>query len=147
MSIVQQMAAAQHIYDTYVRPNNCPIEINVDEKACKSIQVCLEKRQAQTCFTLAQQAVYKLLEGSFTRFLESHTWAILVRETKNHNASIYPPHLVRLVVQLLRHNLERGTGCCSLTLSPTLRCHHPGQPCGARMMLERQSSANSACCS
>lgn len=107
MSLVQQMATAQHIYDTYVRPNNCPLEINVDEKARKSIQLALEKRQVQTCFSLAKTAIYKLLEGCFTRFLESDTWAILTRECSNEHATTYPPHLMQTIVQLLRDNLEK----------------------------------------
>ncbi|KAF7727144.1 hypothetical protein EC973_008005 [Apophysomyces ossiformis] len=78
-SLVQQMATAQHIYNTYLTRNS-HLEVNLDDKVRRMVTDALQKKQVDTCFESAKRAVYNLLETSFLRFLQTKTFERMVDE-------------------------------------------------------------------
>lgn len=75
----QQLATAQHIFNTYLTRNSY-FEVNLDDKVRRSVTQSLEKKDAKTCFDSAKRAVYSLLESSYVRFQNTATFQDMVDE-------------------------------------------------------------------
>ncbi|ORZ18933.1 RGS domain-containing protein [Absidia repens] len=73
VSVAQQLAAAEHIHDTYLA-RNCQFEVNLDDKVRSSVTSALEARNADHCFQTAKREVYLLLESSFMQFMRTDIW-------------------------------------------------------------------------
>ncbi|KAI8147746.1 RGS domain-containing protein [Fennellomyces sp. T-0311] len=73
VSEIQQLATAQHIYNTYLTRNS-HFEVNLDDKVRRQVKAALEERQTNGCFGAAKRAVYSLLESSFMRFCQTDTF-------------------------------------------------------------------------
>ena len=78
-SLSQQLATAQHIFNTYLTRNSY-FEVNLDDKVRRTVTECLEKKSAKTCFDSAKRAVYALLETSYMRFQHTSTFESMVQE-------------------------------------------------------------------
>ena len=80
LTSVQQMATAQHIYETYLSPNS-HFEVNMDEQIRNDVAQSLrDKKHLSNCFDPAKGAVYALLESSFMRFIDSSIWQEMVEQ-------------------------------------------------------------------
>ncbi|KAI8139308.1 hypothetical protein BJV82DRAFT_627952 [Fennellomyces sp. T-0311] len=77
LTSVQQLATAQHIYDTYLSPNS-HFEVNIDERIRRAVLTALQQKRPEHCFDPAKAAVYALLESSFMRFIDSAIWNDMV---------------------------------------------------------------------
>ncbi|KAG2206016.1 hypothetical protein INT47_005334 [Mucor saturninus] len=78
-SLGQQLATAQHIFNTYLTRNSY-FEVNLDDKVRRSVTESLDKKDAKSCFDGAKRAVYSLLESSFVRFQNTETFQDMVDE-------------------------------------------------------------------
>ncbi|KAG0743560.1 hypothetical protein G6F57_005354 [Rhizopus arrhizus] len=74
----QQIATAQHIYNTYIAKNSY-FEVNLDDKVCREVTLALEQKDVK-CFDTAKRAVYSLLESSYIRFRTSDTFDLMAKE-------------------------------------------------------------------
>lgn len=75
----QQLATAQHIFNTYLTRNSY-FEVNLDDKVRRTVTQSLEKKNAKTCFESAKRAVYSLLESSYMRFQNTDTFQDMVKQ-------------------------------------------------------------------
>lgn len=78
-SLGQQLATAQHIFNTYLTRNSY-FEVNLDDKVRRTVTQSLEKKNAKTCFESAKRAVYSLLESSYMRFQNTDTFQDMVKQ-------------------------------------------------------------------
>ncbi|KAK4516036.1 uncharacterized protein ATC70_010997 [Mucor velutinosus] len=78
-SLGQQLATAQHIFNTYLTRNSY-FEVNLDDKVRRTVTQSLEKKNAKTCFEFAKRAVYSLLESSYMRFQNTDTFQDMVKQ-------------------------------------------------------------------
>lgn len=78
-SLAQQLATAQHIYNTYLTRNSY-FEVNLDDKVRRTVTQALEEKNAKSCFDAAKRAVYSLLESSYMRFQNTDTFQSMVNE-------------------------------------------------------------------
>lgn len=83
-TLSQQLATAQHIYNTYLTRNSY-FEVNLDDKVRKTVTEALEKKSALKCFDAAKRAVYTLLETSYMRFQSTTTFQAMVDECGKFN--------------------------------------------------------------
>jgi hypothetical protein len=77
-SLGQQLATAQHIFNTYLSTNSY-FEVNLDDKVRRTVTQALEKKNAKTCFDAAKRAVYSLLESSYMRFQNTEAFEDMVK--------------------------------------------------------------------
>jgi hypothetical protein len=73
----QQLATAQHIYETYLTRNS-HFEVNLDDKVIRTVTTAIQDEQLNGCFVSAKRAVFALLDGSFHRFMNGPTWDAMV---------------------------------------------------------------------
>jgi hypothetical protein len=78
-SLGQQLATAQHIFNTYLTRNSY-FEVNLDDKVRRTVTEALDNKNAKTCFDGAKRAVYSLLESSYMRFQNTSTFQDMVNE-------------------------------------------------------------------
>ncbi|KAI8366039.1 RGS domain-containing protein [Radiomyces spectabilis] len=105
VSVLQQLATAQHIYNTYLTRNS-HFEVNLDDNVRSDIVQALSERRVQGCFDTAKRAVYLLLENSFMQFIHTNTWQHMAEncgESKTH----YHRDTRHAAVQQLIMYLER----------------------------------------
>ncbi|KAI9251393.1 RGS domain-containing protein [Phascolomyces articulosus] len=76
-SIVQQLATAQHIHNTYLTRNS-HFEVNLDDKVRRHVTNALKENKVEGLFDNAKRAVYSLLESSFMRFCQTETFSSMV---------------------------------------------------------------------
>ncbi|KAI8393364.1 RGS domain-containing protein [Radiomyces spectabilis] len=77
-SIVQQLATAQHIYNTYLTSKSF-FEVNLDDKVRRDVTGALQRKDLDGCFNSAKRAVYTLLESSYMRFLSTDSFQQMVK--------------------------------------------------------------------
>ncbi|KAI9478763.1 MAG: RGS domain-containing protein [Benjaminiella poitrasii] len=77
-SIGQQIATAQHIFNTYLTRNSY-FEVNLDDKVRKTVTQALDKKDVKNCFNSAKRAVYSLLESSYIKFRNTDTFQEMIR--------------------------------------------------------------------
>lgn len=77
VSLVQQLATAQHIYNTYLSRAS-HFEVNLDDKVRRQVTAAIQEKRVEGCFTSAKRAVYSLLESSFMRFVTTDTFQRMV---------------------------------------------------------------------
>ncbi|CAJ0634087.1 739_t:CDS:2 [Entrophospora sp. SA101] len=82
----QQLVMAQQIFDTYLTRNS-QFEVNIDDRVRKlTIAAIKSERDLRYCFRDAKQAVFVLLENSFSRFIRSNLADTMRKEIGEHTA-------------------------------------------------------------
>ncbi|RUS13731.1 LOW QUALITY PROTEIN: hypothetical protein BC938DRAFT_477701, partial [Jimgerdemannia flammicorona] len=77
----QQLATAEHIYETYLTRNS-QFEVNLEDKVRKTVMAALQDPEgAKDCFSAAKRAVFVLLEGSFQKFKANGSWDNMIKDT------------------------------------------------------------------
>ncbi|KAI8068316.1 hypothetical protein BC940DRAFT_299679 [Gongronella butleri] len=79
ISLVQQLATAQHIYNTYLTRNS-HFEVNLDDRVRRQVKEALERKDVSTCFETAKRSVYSLLESSYMRFLTTKIYQRMLKD-------------------------------------------------------------------
>jgi len=81
----EQEENAIYIFNTYLSKKSC-LEINIDEKIHNDIQSFIKKMDKTTsdniskCFKVARNAVYQLMEGSFSKFQKSENCMMMKKD-------------------------------------------------------------------
>nr|CAG8483870.1 7259_t:CDS:2 [Entrophospora candida] len=82
----QQLVMAQQIFDIYLTRNS-QFEVNIDDRVRKlTIAAIKSERDLRYCFRDAKQAVFVLLENSFSRFIRSNLADTMRKEIGEHTA-------------------------------------------------------------
>ncbi|KAI9305056.1 RGS domain-containing protein [Cunninghamella echinulata] len=82
VSQIQQLATAQHIFNTYLTRNS-HFEVNLDDKVRRTVTEALQNKDVGQCFETAKRSVYSLLESSYMRFLMTDTYQLMVNNCGN----------------------------------------------------------------
>ncbi|GAA5812039.1 hypothetical protein MFLAVUS_005488 [Mucor flavus] len=107
-SLGQQLATAQHIFNTYLTRNSY-FEVNLDDKVRRTVTQSLEKKDAKNCFDSAKRAVYTLLESSYVRFQNTDTFEEMVVECGELTAHYNDKSRRAAVNRLLSHIEQQQT--------------------------------------
>ncbi|KAL1914695.1 uncharacterized protein VTP21DRAFT_8106 [Calcarisporiella thermophila] len=109
-SRAEMLENAWRIYRTYL--NECSqLEVNVDARVRRAVVEELEAGDALRAFDEAKDAVYVLLENSFSRFLRSDLFEQMGRDIGNMSIP-YPPDAVDSGIELLMKYFERQEALC-----------------------------------
>ncbi|KAI9277522.1 hypothetical protein BC943DRAFT_332716 [Umbelopsis sp. AD052] len=104
-SKAQQLATAQHIYETYLSRHS-HFEVNLDDKVIRTVTSAIQEEKLNGCFVSAKRAVFALLDGSFHRFMNGPTWDAMVA-TCGELTTHYSTEARNIAVNLLLQYLER----------------------------------------
>ncbi|ORX43842.1 hypothetical protein DM01DRAFT_1312780 [Hesseltinella vesiculosa] len=105
VSLVQQLATAQHIYNTYLTRNS-HFEVNLDDRVRRQVKEALDQKQVDTCFDAAKRSVYSLLESSYMRFLTTKIYHRMLKDC-GESASYYKEETRYAAVNVLLAYIER----------------------------------------
>ncbi|ORZ10155.1 RGS domain-containing protein [Absidia repens] len=105
VSRVQQLATAQHIFNTYLTRNS-HFEVNLDDKVRRTVTDAIQRKDVETCFETAKRSVYSLLESSYMRFMMTDSYHQMV-STCGELTTHYPDETRFAAVNVLLGYIER----------------------------------------